>query len=306
VEKGVFETTENFNIIRLFGSEEKPFLFSFYVSNKHFVVEVCKQYKSWDHFFNEKRKKQFILLPWKIREIIVKYISHLDELGGHLDQLDLNKVELVEGLDPNDMFTAHMSLIGYSSYFTRIEQFKEGGGDNLNILETSSDQAFNDLEELTSANEGYRKQSREAMDKNPNSLTVAQKSTSVRTKPRSSGLEMRKTDVGSSNDGSDKDPTKKNLEKTHIVYTFSKRKRDTKKIGLGVLETQERPWVMDVDKIIKEPSWFEQILLETQEIIESLVTREPKILEKEFLSLHHAAYNRASKKLLIEKVNTKK
>jgi hypothetical protein len=119
--KGVFETTEYFSIIRLFGCEEKPFLLPFYVSDKHFVVEVCRQYKSWAHFFNEKRKKQFIPLPWKIGEIIVKHISHLDELAGHLDQLSLNEVELVEGFNPNDMFTAHMSLIGYSSYFTKIE-----------------------------------------------------------------------------------------------------------------------------------------------------------------------------------------
>jgi hypothetical protein len=77
-------------------------------------------------------------LPWKIGEIIVKHISHLDELAGHLDQLGLKEVELVEGFDPNDMFTAHMASIGYSSYFTKIEQFKEGGGDNLNLPEFQS------------------------------------------------------------------------------------------------------------------------------------------------------------------------
>jgi hypothetical protein len=86
-----------------------------------FFVEVCRQYKSWAHLFNEKRKKQFIPLPWKIREIIVKHISHLDELAGQLDQLGLNETKLVEGFDPNDLFTAHMSSIGYSSYFTKIE-----------------------------------------------------------------------------------------------------------------------------------------------------------------------------------------
>jgi hypothetical protein len=94
VGKGVFETNKYFNIIRLFGCEDKPFL-PFYVSNKHFVVEFCRQYKSWDQFFNEKRKNQFIPLPWKIGEIIVKHISHLDELAGHLDQLDLKALDLL-------------------------------------------------------------------------------------------------------------------------------------------------------------------------------------------------------------------
>jgi len=63
---------------------------------------------------------QFILFLWKVREVIVKHISHLDELAGHLDQLGLNEAKLVEGFNQNDMFTTHMSLIGYSSYFTKI------------------------------------------------------------------------------------------------------------------------------------------------------------------------------------------
>jgi hypothetical protein len=56
--KGIFETLDDFSFIRLYGFEEKPSLLPFYVSNKLFVIEVCKQYKFWAHFFNEKRKKQ--------------------------------------------------------------------------------------------------------------------------------------------------------------------------------------------------------------------------------------------------------
>lgn len=74
------------------------------------------------------------------------------------------------------MFTAHMASIGYSSYFTKIEQFK-GGGDNLDLPETTIDQALNDMEELISTNEGYRQHGREVVDRNPDSLIVSQKST---------------------------------------------------------------------------------------------------------------------------------
>jgi hypothetical protein len=94
--KGFFETSKDFSIIRIFGCEEKPFLLPFYVLDKHFVVEVCRKYKTWDHFFNEKRKKQFIPFPWKVGEITVKHISHLDELVGHFDQLSLKETKLVE------------------------------------------------------------------------------------------------------------------------------------------------------------------------------------------------------------------
>jgi hypothetical protein len=62
---------------------------------------------------------------------------------------------------------------------------------------------------------------------------------------------------------------------------------------------------MDVDELIEEPSWSAQRLLETREIVEALITQEPKIFKEEFVTLHHAAYNRESKKLLLEKVNTR-
>jgi len=40
-------------------------------------------------------------------------------------------------------------------------------------------------------------------------------------------MEMKKTPVGSSDNGSDKIPIKKNIEKSHTVYISSNRKRDT-------------------------------------------------------------------------------
>jgi hypothetical protein len=86
-EKGVFEALEEFSFLRLYGFQGKPLLLPFYVSDRLFVIEVCRQYKYWAHFFNEKRKKQFIPLPWRVGEIYVKHISHLDEYVVQLDQL---------------------------------------------------------------------------------------------------------------------------------------------------------------------------------------------------------------------------
>jgi hypothetical protein len=72
---------------------------------------------------------------------------------------------------------------------------------------------------------------------------------------------MRKTSNESSDDGGDKDPPKKNLEKYHIVYTSVKIKRNTQTTGLSIPETQEIPRAMDVDELIEEPGWYEQRLL---------------------------------------------
>jgi hypothetical protein len=62
---------------------------------------------------------------------------------------------------------------------------------------------------------------------------------------------------------------------------------------------------MDVDDLIEEPNWSAQRLLETKEIVEALITQEPKNFEEESITLHHVAYNRESKKLLLEKLNTR-
>jgi hypothetical protein len=57
IEKGVFETAEYSSIIMLFSSEEKHFLLSSYLSEKHFFVHICRKHKSWPHFYNKNRKK---------------------------------------------------------------------------------------------------------------------------------------------------------------------------------------------------------------------------------------------------------
>jgi hypothetical protein len=55
--RGIFEAMDNFSVIKLYFSHEKPSYLSYYVSDKIFFYEVCKQYKFWDHLFNEKRKR---------------------------------------------------------------------------------------------------------------------------------------------------------------------------------------------------------------------------------------------------------
>jgi hypothetical protein len=57
----------------------------------------------------------------------------------------------LQGFEPNDLFIAHMSQMGYSTYFTNIEQFK-GGGNNLNLHDTLVNESLNDVEELSSTN----------------------------------------------------------------------------------------------------------------------------------------------------------
>jgi hypothetical protein len=64
-------------------------------------------------------------------------------------------------------------------------------------------------------------------------------------------LETRKTLVKNSNDDIDKDLMKKNHEKSYVVHTFAKIKRETQKMGLEIPKIQEIPRVMDVDEAIE-------------------------------------------------------
>jgi hypothetical protein len=80
---------EDFSFIRLYGFKGKPYLLLFYVSNKLFTIKVCRQYKYWAHFFNEKEKKVIHPIFVKIGEISVKNISRLDEFTTHIDQIQV-------------------------------------------------------------------------------------------------------------------------------------------------------------------------------------------------------------------------
>jgi hypothetical protein len=75
-EKGVFEELEKISFLRLYGFQGKPFLLPFYISDRIFIIEVCRQYKYWTHFFNEKRKNQFIPTTMEIwRGVCKTYLS---------------------------------------------------------------------------------------------------------------------------------------------------------------------------------------------------------------------------------------
>jgi hypothetical protein len=55
--KGALEHMDNYTVIRIFGSREKPALLPCHITDIMFVTEVARQYNYWLHLFQEKRKK---------------------------------------------------------------------------------------------------------------------------------------------------------------------------------------------------------------------------------------------------------
>jgi hypothetical protein len=115
--KGTIEKMEHHNIIRIFCSKENPFFLLYYEPGKLFIKEVARQYNLWLHFFHEKRKKQFIPLPWKIREFVLRNINKIHKFVNHFNNVSLKYAEKIKGFDPNKIFVGHMLSIGFSNSF---------------------------------------------------------------------------------------------------------------------------------------------------------------------------------------------
>ena len=78
---GTCGSMEHFRIIKIYYSRERPSYLPYYVSDKIFVVEMCRQCNFGAIFFHEKRKKQFIPFPWRIGEITLRNIVNIYEFS---------------------------------------------------------------------------------------------------------------------------------------------------------------------------------------------------------------------------------
>ena len=102
--KEALEHMDNYTVIRIFGSREKHALLPRHVTDIMFITEIARQYNYWLHLFHEKRKKQFIPLPWKVGDFVLRNVNKIDEYVAHFNNLNLRYVERLRGFDPNGIF----------------------------------------------------------------------------------------------------------------------------------------------------------------------------------------------------------
>jgi len=105
-----------------------PFYLPYYVSDTMFVIEVVRQYILWVHLFYEKRKKQFIPIPWRIGQILLRGISKIDEFVVELDQYNLKFENEIKCFEPNHIFMEHMTSVGYNTSLANTFLFEEEEG----------------------------------------------------------------------------------------------------------------------------------------------------------------------------------
>jgi hypothetical protein len=216
--KGTLEIMENCNVIRIFGSKENPSFLMCHISEKMFVVEIARSYNYWLHFFHEKRKNQFIPLPWKVRDFIFRNMNKIDEFVGHFYSLNLKYVEKVKGFDPNGIFVEHLLDIGFNNSF--INTILNEDGDN------SSDTPAHDtdnLETIINTNESYKQRGKGLGEKKFQSLTVRIKSTtSWSSAPMA--YQSKKVTHNYSGRGGVKNPPSRKIGSSHKLPLRKKRK----------------------------------------------------------------------------------
>jgi hypothetical protein len=108
---------ENYNVIRIFGSKENPSFLPCHIFGTMFLAEIARQYTYWLHFFNEKRKRQFMPLPWKFMDFIVKNMNKIDSFASHFHNVNLKYAEKVKGFDLNGIFVEHLLTVGFNQLF---------------------------------------------------------------------------------------------------------------------------------------------------------------------------------------------
>jgi hypothetical protein len=115
--KWTLEQMENYSVIMIFDSKEDPSFLPCHITDIIFVIEIASQYNYWLHFFHEKRKKQFIPLPWKFRDFMFRNVNKIDGFIGHFNNLKLIYFERMRGLDPNGIFVEHLLEVGFNNCF---------------------------------------------------------------------------------------------------------------------------------------------------------------------------------------------
>jgi hypothetical protein len=214
---------DDYNIIRIFCSHEKPLFLPYYVPDKLFIIEVARQYKFWFHVFYEKRKKQFIPLPWKVGEILLRGIAKIDEFASYFDQYNLKFAEEIKGFDPNHLFYNHMISVGISPALVNTLIFGEEEGDSHDPPIQGIKKNYGDIETIVSTTKHYKQRGRSSGERNAQSPIVSHRSVLPKINSQSTTTQQRKSSNNNSGDDGEKNPPQGNLENPHKLKVKRKR-----------------------------------------------------------------------------------
>jgi hypothetical protein len=297
------EKMENHNIIRIFGSKENPSFLPCHVSDKMFITEVARKYNFWLQFFHEKRKSQFIPLPWKIGDFIFNNIKKINEFTNHFHNLNLKYAEKIKGFEPNGIFVEHMLGVGFINSFIHTS-LSEEEDDNLGAPIDNA----GDLEMVLNTNEFYKQKGKGPNENISHSPTVTPK---TKTSRRNASVThpYRKVINNSSGDGGEKNPPPGKKEIWHKLPL-------RKKIKNIMQEEEDQHIESDINSYSLEDMELKADIKKMFPNIDELgntahrnssleIIENETFNEEESFYFQSIVFDRESKKLIIEKSDVK-
>jgi hypothetical protein len=167
---------EDYNVIRVFFSIEKLIFLPYYISDKMFIIEIARKYKFQFHTFSEKRKKQFIPLPWKVGDNILQRISKIDEYASCFNHSYLRLTKEIKGFDPNHLFYNTFLSVGLNPALLNLVVSREEENENHNPNNHEADRDFEYIETVISTTEHHKERGKPSSEKKFQSPTVSRRS----------------------------------------------------------------------------------------------------------------------------------
>jgi hypothetical protein len=216
--KGTIQHLDNYTVIRIFGSTEQPALLPCHITEIIFIAEVTRQYNYWFHLFQRKKKKQFIPMPWKIGELVLKNVNKFDDFATHFSISNPRYAEHIKGFNPYDIFRQHLHSLGLDDCFVNkhLPKNKDSHGPTSDAC---------DVETVQSCTKLYTQQGKDPSDKSVQSANTTPKSTTSRSIARTAHHNNKETQ-NSSNGGGDNDPPHSKIDSSHKLLVEKKRKKN--------------------------------------------------------------------------------
>jgi hypothetical protein len=239
--KGTLQHLDNYTVIRIFGSTEQPALLPCHITDIIFIAEVARQYNYWFHLFQRKKKKQFIPLPWKIGEFVLKNVNKIDDFAAHFSISNLRYAEDIRGFDPYDIFRQHLQTLGLDDCFVNKHLPKNrDSGDNGPASDAD------DVETVQSCTKLYTQQGKGPSDKSVQSANTTPKSTTSRSIAPTAHHSNKETQ-SSSNGGGDNDPPHSKIDSSHKLPVEKKRKKNVGQAEEPEIQSENMELDTDLD-----------------------------------------------------------
>jgi hypothetical protein len=289
--KGTLEQKENHSVLMVFGSKENPSFLPCHITDKMFVTEIARQYNHWLHFFHDKKKKQFIPLPWKVGDFVCRNVNKIDEFAGHFKNLNLTYAERIKGFDPNGIFREHLLAVGFSISFIHRRLTEDRDSDDNTPASGDCD-----VETLQSMTELYRQQGKVSGEKSVQSPTNTPKSTTSQSIASTTHPSKKETQK-SSNGGGDKNPPRTKIDSSHKVPLTKKRKNIVGQADEPKIESEQMQLEIEIEHMHKVgPSADAMHHSSAMEIAETDI-----FYEDESFVFQSVVFDSQSKNIVIEK-----